>query len=80
VLSYDFRFQGRNPAVRALHPRDVRALFPEGAFMHRRVTLAPPIARRLARRSWLACELLHAVPLLRTHDLVLVKKPEVRGA
>jgi hypothetical protein len=58
----------------------VRALFPEGAFAHRRVTLAPPIARRLARWSWLACELLHAVPWLRTHDLVLVQKPEVPDA
>ena len=80
VLSYDFRFQGRNPAVQAIHPHEIRALFPEGAFTHRRVTLAPPIARRLAQWSWLACELLHAIPWLRTHDLVLVRKPEVRGA
>jgi SAM-dependent methyltransferase len=80
VLSYDFRFQGRNPAVQAIHPREMHKLFPQGTFVHRRVTLAPPIARQLARWSWLACELLHAVPWLRTHDLVLVRKPEVRGA
>ena len=80
VLSYDFRFQGRNPAVKAIHPREIRALFPEGTFMHRRVTLAPPIARRLAKWSWLACELLHALPWLRTHDLVLVRKMEVEDA
>jgi hypothetical protein len=80
VLSYDFRFQGRNPAVKAIHPREIRALFPEGTFMHRRVTLAPPIARRLARWSWLACELLHVIPWLRTHDLVLIQKAEVGDA
>jgi len=25
--------------------------------------------------SWLACELLEAVPMLRTHDLVVLRKP-----
>ena len=80
VLSYDFRVQGRNPAVRAIHPRELRGLFPEGRFTHRRVTLAPPIARRLARWSWLACELLHAIPWLRTHDLILVQKTEAEDA
>jgi SAM-dependent methyltransferase len=80
VLSYDFRIQGRNPAVRAIHPREMRELFPEGTFTHRRVTLAPPIVRRLACWSWLACELLHAVPWLRTHDLILIQKTEVRDA
>jgi hypothetical protein len=48
--------------------------------MHRRVTLAPPIARRLAKWSWLACELLHVIPWLRTHDLVLIQKAEVGDA
>jgi ubiquinone/menaquinone biosynthesis C-methylase UbiE len=80
VLSYDFRFQGRNPAVKAIHPREMRVLFPEGTFMHRRLTLAPPIARRLAKWSWLACELLRVIPWLRTHDLVLIQKAEVGDA
>lgn len=76
VLSYDFRYRGQNPAVRPLHPQEVRELLPEGKYTHCRVTLAPPITRRLARWSWPACELLHAIPWLRTHDLVLVQKTE----
>jgi SAM-dependent methyltransferase len=76
VLWYDFRYQGRNPAVRAIHPREVRALFPGAEFTARRVTLAPPLSRRLARWSWLACELLDLVPWLRTHDLMLIRKAE----
>lgn len=80
VLSYDFRYRGRNPAVRPIHPRELRELLPEGRFTHHRVTLAPPITRRLARWSWTACELLHAIPWLRTHDLVLVQKMEVPDA
>ena len=78
ILSYDFRFQGANPAVRALHPRELRALFPEGEFTQQRITLAPPIARRLAPWSWLGCELLHVIPWLLTHDLVLIRKVEVQ--
>ena len=75
VLWYDFRFQSRNnPAVRAIHPRQVRALFPHGTFTARRVTMAPPIARRLARWSWLACEMLALLPWLRTHDLILIQR------
>jgi ubiquinone/menaquinone biosynthesis C-methylase UbiE len=80
VLWYDFRFQGWNTAVRAIHPREVRALFPQGTFVARRVTLAPPISRRLAGRSWLACELLDSIPWLRSHDLILIRKMEGQGA
>jgi ubiquinone/menaquinone biosynthesis C-methylase UbiE len=74
VLWYDFRFQGQNPAVQAIHPRQVRALFPQGAFTSRRITLAPPIARHLARWSRLAGELLACIPWLRSHDLILITK------
>ena len=74
VLWYDFRVQGRNPAVRAIRPREVQGLFPQGELTTRRVTLAPPISRRLASVSWLACELLARVPWLRSHDLILIGK------
>lgn len=77
ILSYDFRFRRPdNPAVQAIQPRELCALFPQGACQTRRVTLAPPIARALARWSWLACELLAWVPWLRTHDLILIRKTE----
>jgi ubiquinone/menaquinone biosynthesis C-methylase UbiE len=80
VLWYDFRFRGNNPAVRAIQPREVKALFPEGDFIARRVTLAPPIARRLASWSWLGCVLLSYIPWLRTHDLILIRKKGTRDA
>jgi ubiquinone/menaquinone biosynthesis C-methylase UbiE len=74
VLWYDFRYQGRNPSVRAIHPREVRELFPHATHTARRITLAPPIVRRIARWSWLACEILSRIPWLRTHDLILIRK------
>jgi hypothetical protein len=63
--------------VRAIHPREVQALFPEGGFTGRRVTLAPPLTRRVIRWSWLVCELLERIPWLRSHDLMLIRKAEV---
>jgi ubiquinone/menaquinone biosynthesis C-methylase UbiE len=74
VLWYDFRLQGRNPAVQAIHPRQVRTLFPRGTFPSRRVSLAPPIARSLARWSRPAAGLLARIPWLRSHDLILINK------
>ena len=77
VLWYDFRFRRPdNPAVRPIHPREVQTLFPKGSLVARRVTLAPPITRRLAGWSWLCCELFALLPWLRTHDLILIRKGE----
>jgi len=80
LLWYDFRFQGHNPAVRAIHPHEVSTLFPQGMLIQRRITLAPPIARRLAPWSWLGCEVLVRIPWLCTHDLILILKAEPRDA
>ena len=75
VLWYDFRFDSpRNPDVRGVPPREVRALFPEGAMEVRRITLAPPLARAAVRAHRSLYHVLNAVPLLRTHVLCWIRK------
>ncbi|HYC33667.1 MAG TPA: class I SAM-dependent methyltransferase [Gemmatimonadales bacterium] len=75
VLWYDFHVNNpRNPDVRAVGRAELRALFPGCDVDARRVTLAPPLARRIAGWSWLACRLLEAVPLLRTHSLAVISR------
>ena len=75
VFWYDFHVNNpANPDVKAVTHAELRALFPGCAVDARRVTLAPPIARRVAGWSWLACRLLEAVPLLRTHSLAVIGK------
>jgi SAM-dependent methyltransferase len=74
ALLYDFWLNPRNPDVRPLGKREVRALFSGCRFDWRRVTLAPPLVRLLAPRSWLACYLLERLPFLRTHYLVAIRK------
>jgi SAM-dependent methyltransferase len=77
VLWYDFTVDNpRNPDVRGVPLRRVRALFPQGRIDARRVTLAPPVARRVVRLHPAAWRVFNALPLLRTHVLAWIAKPE----
>ncbi len=77
VVWYDFSFD--NPAnthVRGVPMSRVRALFPQAKIEARRVTLAPPIGRRVAALHPALWTLLNALPLLRTHRLAWIAKPD----
>lgn len=73
ALVYDFWVTGwANRDTRPIRLREIHRLFPNADIDARRMTLAPPLARRLGR--WrLTCELLGRVPMLRTHWLALVR-------
>jgi SAM-dependent methyltransferase len=76
ILWYDFVYD--NPAnrdVRAVPLRRVRELFPLGQFTVRRVTLAPPVSRRVCRIHPSAYHLFNLLPFLRTHVLCWIRKP-----
>ena len=64
---------GGTPTV-ALAPQDVAGLFPGGQAKHRAVSLHFELAG-LSARSRLIAGLLRAIPAVRTHALVLVRKP-----
>jgi len=79
VLWYDFVVNNpRNPDVRGVPLARVRELFPQGRLRARRVTLAPPLARMVCRVHPALYPLFNALPLLRTHRLVLITKPDAR--
>ena len=68
VLWYDFTVDNpRNADVRGVPLARVRALFPEARIEHRRVTLAPPIARAVCRVHPMFYPVFNAVLPLRTH-------------
>ena len=76
VLWYDFIYDNpSNPDVRGVPLRRVHELFPEGRFRTRRVTLAPPIARRVVRLHRAMYGVCNILPMLRTHVLCLIEKP-----
>ena len=76
VIWYDFTVNNpRNADVRGVPLARVRALFPQARVDARRITLAPPIARRVAGLHPQACSLFNTLPLLRTHSLAWIAKP-----
>jgi ubiquinone/menaquinone biosynthesis C-methylase UbiE len=76
LLFYDFAVNSpANPHVRKVGRAELRELVPELSGRIRSVTLAPPISRLVAPRSWTLAALLQAVPLLRTHLLAVLVKP-----
>ncbi len=75
VLWYDFIYDNPgNADVRGVPLRRVRELFPQATLRWQRVTLAPPISRRVCRVHPAAYPLFNAVPWLRTHVLCWLGK------
>lgn len=73
IIWYDFWLNPTNRRTRGIRPREVRALFPNSAFKFHRVTLAPPITRRIVRWSWGVCLLMEKLQLFNTHYLVAIQ-------
>jgi ubiquinone/menaquinone biosynthesis C-methylase UbiE len=78
ILWYDFFVN--NPAnhdVRAVRKEEIDRLFPGCKVFTERVTLAPPLARRLARFSWSLCQALVGLRILNTHYVALIRARRV---
>ena len=77
VLWYDIRVDNpRNPDIRRVTRSELDGLFPGWRVDARSITLAPPLARRLARVNWLAAAIGATLPFLRSHLLARIRKPE----
>jgi ubiquinone/menaquinone biosynthesis C-methylase UbiE len=75
ILWYDFRYNNpQNADVRGIGKREIVALFPGCRLDFHTLTVAPFLARAVAPRSWTLCQLLEAIPPLRTHYLVAIRK------
>lgn len=76
VLWYDFTLDNpANPDVRGVPLARLRALFPQGQVQAQRLTLAPPIARRVCAVHPALYDVFNAVPWLRSHLLAWITKP-----
>jgi SAM-dependent methyltransferase len=78
IVWYDFFMKNpRNPYVQPVARSDIQGLFPGCSLDLRRITLAPPLARALAPRSWGLCSVLSRLPVLCTHYLGAIRKTTV---
>lgn len=78
VLSYDFWLNPVNKQTHGIRPAEIKHLFPHCRYEFHRITLAPPIARRLVPVSWGLSLLLESLKLLNTHYLVAIR-PLITG-
>lgn len=73
ILWYDFWLNPTNPQTRGIRASEIRQLFPHCYFKYRRITLAPPIVRRLFNISHLFCQVLEGLLVFNTHYLVVIR-------
>lgn len=75
IIWYDFLVNNpSNPAVRGIRKREIAQLFTPCRMFLQRTTLAPPLVRWLASRSWVLCHLLERACVLNTHYLGLLQQ------
>ena len=78
ILWLEFAYNNpRNSQVRGIPPRALRTLFPNCRIRWRRVTLAPPLARRIVPISANLARLLEGLRVFNTHYLAVIQ-PLVR--
>lgn len=75
ILWYDFSINNpNNPDVRGIGKAEIQDLFPNCDVSSSRVTVAPPLARALAGKSWALCHVLASLRVLDTHLLAAIQK------
>lgn len=73
ILSYDFWLNPTNPQTRGIRPNEIKRLFPNCRYEFYKITLAPPIARKLAPLSWGLCLFLEGLKLFNSHYLAAIR-------
>lgn len=74
LIWYDFWWNPTNKQTKGISQREIKSLFPNCFFDLRRVTLAPPIAKRLIPQSNNLAQNLEATKIFNSHYLVLISK------
>ncbi len=73
IIWYDFWLNPTNPQAKGIRPAEIHRLFPDCDIHLRRVTLAPPITRRLIPPFWGLASLLGSFRIFNTHYLALIR-------
>lgn len=74
IIWYDFWLNPTNKQTRGIHPTEIRHLFPNCSFDFHKITLAPPIARKVVPVSWGLAVFLESLKIFNSHFLVLIRK------
>ena len=75
ILWYDMRYVRPGGALAGIGKDELMSLFPGCRYDIRAETLVPVVARRLARVSWLLCDIVAMLPFVRSHYVACIRKP-----
>lgn len=73
IVWYDFWLNPKNKETWGIRPQQIRQFFPESDYSFQRITLAPPLARRVVPVSWTGALLLEKLRLFNSHYLVAIR-------
>ena len=73
IIWYDFWLNPTNAQTHGIRPVEIRRLFPACRYDLRRVTLAPPITRRLVKLSRELCVGLESLRVFNSHYLAIIQ-------
>jgi len=73
ILWYDFWLNPTNKQTRGIRPAEIQQLFPNCSFEFHKITLAPPIARRVVPISWMLALFLENLKIFNSHYLVAIR-------
>ena len=73
ILWYDFWLNPTNKQTRGIRPFEIRQLFPNCSLEFHKITLAPPIARRVVPFSWMLALFLENLKIFNSHYLVAIR-------
>ena len=73
ILWYDFWLNPSNPQTRGIRPAEIKRLFPNCSYEFHRITLAPPLARRIVPISWILAYGLERLTIFNSHYLVAIR-------
>jgi len=75
ITWYDYFIKDpKNPDVNSIKNREIHNLFPLSDIQINKITLAPPLARRIACRSFFIGCVLESLKIFNTHYLAMIKK------
>jgi ubiquinone/menaquinone biosynthesis C-methylase UbiE len=73
ILWYDFWLNPTNPQTHGIRPGEIRRMFPGCTYDFNKITLAPPIARRVVPLSWMLSLFLEKLGIFNSHFLVIIR-------
>ena len=74
IVWYDFWLNPTNPQTKGIRPGEIKNLFSDCRFDFQKITLAPPLARKIVPISWKVATFLESLGFLNSHYLAIIQK------